>query len=476
MKKTPWLGRAFGAALLAGSMGACDFIKPTETNPNRVPEANIDQLFVGIQVNTFFFSEGQVSRILSMWMQQMAGTDRQFQAIDQYTFGEDVADGEWSTIYTGGGLLDIREGIRIAEEGGFRPYAGALKVQEAYLIGMSASIWGDIPYSQAANASEFPTPVLDDQAAVYAAVQTRLDEAIADLAQTGRFPGASIDFSFGGDKAKWAAAAHSLKARYYMHWVEAAGAGGTHPACARAGSGNNCLTNALAEAQLGISSAAGDWKTFHTSTATESNFWVQFLSERSGYISAGQFGVDALKSRNDPRLALYYSQDADGEYTGSPPGTNSSDPNTDASSLSEQGYGAVDFRIPMVSCAETQLIIAEVHFRQGNEPAARTALNAAIACEEARLGVDIATPDPALAGQALFDEIMLQKYLALFLNMEAYNDYKRTCRPVLIAANGVNPLQMPGRLFYGQGEAQTNPNVRAATQGERNDNDPAGCS
>ena len=111
--------------------------------------ASVDQLFTGIQVNSYFLTEGQIARITATWIQQMAGTDKQFIGIDAYTITEESANDEFSTVYTGGGLIDIRTAIARAEDVGRRVYAGILKVHEAYMIGMTASIFGDIPYSEA---------------------------------------------------------------------------------------------------------------------------------------------------------------------------------------------------------------------------------------------------------------------------------------------------------------------------------------
>ena len=189
MNTTTHRGRVVATLLTTVLLGACEFISPTETNPNAVPTATVDQLFTGIQVNTFFVAEGQISRIASLWTQQMAGTDRQFAIIDTYRLNEEDADGEFSAIYTGGGLIDLKTGIAQAEEAGRSVYAGILKIHEAYMFGMAASMFGDIPYSEAAN-TEFETPALDDQAQVYTAVQALLDQAISDLASgQGSGPG-----------------------------------------------------------------------------------------------------------------------------------------------------------------------------------------------------------------------------------------------------------------------------------------------
>ena len=87
-------------------------------------------------------------------------------------------------------------------------------------------MWGDVPYSQASDPSHFPTPQLDPQQQVYAAIQARLDTAIIDLQATGptNFGAGANDLVYGGDAASWLALAHTLKARYYVHGGERGGA------------------------------------------------------------------------------------------------------------------------------------------------------------------------------------------------------------------------------------------------------------
>ena len=92
---------------------------------------------------------------------------------------------------------------------------GIAMVVEAHAFGTAASLFGDIPYSEAGN-SEIQDPAFDSQVQVYTQVIARLDEAISTLnsASSGSIP---EDIYFGGDKAKWIAAANTLKARFYLH-------------------------------------------------------------------------------------------------------------------------------------------------------------------------------------------------------------------------------------------------------------------
>jgi hypothetical protein len=440
--------RGAGVMLVALTLGACDFISPIESNPNSVPEATLDQLFTGLQVNSFYISSSGLSRIASIWTQQMAGIARQHLGFDGYSIGEDDFDDEFDHLYTEGGLNEIRTAIAQAEAGGRRSYAGILKIHEAYMVGLISSFYGDIPYSQAVN-PEFSDPVLDNQADVYAAVQSLLDAAIADLAAGGVGPGA-VDMNFQGNVARWTAIAYTLKARFHMHWAEVNGA--------------TAYTAARTAAQSGINAVAGDWKARFGSASTETGIWPQFMDDRAGDVAAGEFLVPLMIGNSDPRIPLYYS---------------SATPVARTSVLAAATFGADAFDFPMVTCAENLFILAEAEYQLGNEPGARTAAQAAIDCDEAEYTppIDLSAVQTAiggLSGAALFAEIMEQKYIAQFLNPDVFNDYKRTCLPdITERTNG-----MPGRLLYSGNERRANSNVPdagIAPNGKYNDNDPTPC-
>jgi hypothetical protein len=448
-----WAGPALAVAVLAGAFTGCDYINPTTQNPNAVPNATIDQLFVSSQVGTFFDNEGDLSRMAAIWTQQMDGTDRQYATYAAYNISEanQPGDNEWARIYQGGGLVDLRQAEALADSSGRFAYEGILQIYEALDIELAASTWGDVPYSQALQADA----PLDGQLDVYTELETTLDNAIANLQQGGGGPGAS-DFNFGGDVQSWLAVAHSLKARIYMHLAS------TDP---------TAYGKALTEAQQGISDPAGNWLAINSSTKTENNIWFQFNSDRSGYISSGAFLVDTLNAMNDPRLPIYFTEaDASvgGGYQGSPPGTPTGDPSSYASQLNVPGQA--DYSMPILTCSETQFIIAEAQYEASNTAGAQQAAQDGLTCQEdywASLGypIDLSsfkTNIATLTGTALFNEIMTQKYIADFLNHETWRDWLRTCQPAITPYNGE---KIPDRVFYPSAERQNNTNIDQAGTG-----------
>ena len=433
---------ALSAITVAGVAAGCSsyFDGPgISENPNSPSKSTADQQFTGFQAFAFANLTGDVNRLISMWTQQMAGTGRQWAGYDKYVVTEN--DFTFGAYYTGGGLVDIRGVEEKAKDD--KLYLGVAQTWEALTMDLVADVWGDIPYSEAAK--DVLLPKLDKQVDVHNALLALLDQAITNLNAGGAGPG-GVDLVYGGDKAKWIAAAHTLKARLYMHLAE------LDP---------SNYAKALTETNAGISSTAGDFTTYQSGSTGENNHWNQFRLGRGTDISAGKYLVDLMKSRSDPRLTSYFApgSDAAGAIIGAPPGEEFD--GTEAW-LSED-RGAAEFRQPILTFGENQMIRAEAQYRTGAQPAALATLNAY------RASVDLGAK-AGLTGPALLTAIMEEKYVALFQNTEVWNDYRRTCHPNLVPAAG---SFIPARLVYGTDERRANPNIPSPSQQpKRNQDDP----
>jgi hypothetical protein len=464
IKTSNWIRAAGVLAMTALTIGCDDALSGPEldTDPNRPSIAEIEQVFHAVQLNTFFWHTGNVARAASMWTQQMAGTDRQYISYDNYELTVSDFNEEWDAIYTSGGLVDMRKVQAMGEAMGDRTYIGIAKVHEALMMGMVASIWGAVPYSEAAG--EVATPRFDAQQDVYAAIQTLLTEAIADLGVGDEGPG-DLDLIYGGDRVLWTRAANTLKARFYMHWVEAQAAGGVSATAATAACGGPCLDRAITSAAAGIAAASGDMVSFHTETPGEQNLWYQFISVfRPGYLSAGAQLVNQLRTRNDPRLGVYFDR-VNGQYVGAPVGTSGT-----YSQLNPATRGASGFDQPLVTFAENQLILAEAYARTNQRAQTITALNAA----RTGYGLTALTYAGTVPLATILTDVRMEKYFAMFQNIEAWNDMKRNCTPALVPPAGA-PATI-ARIFYSDEEANANPNTPAiGTLFDRNPNDPTAC-
>ena len=454
---TRYLRSAALAAAIPALFAGCgnDFLQCADcvTSPNAPTSATSTQRLVAVQAKLTQFLNGNLSRVISMWMQQMAGTQLQYQAQDLYIL--DGTSGDFSMPYTGGGLIDLRAIEANSRASGDSTFLGIAEVVKAWEIGTLADIWGDVPYTQAAKPDSFKTPKYDPQQMVYDSVLATLDQAIANLAApVGAGPGGA-DIVYHGNPALWLQLAHTLKARFYLHLAE------RDP---------SNYAKALTEANQGISSNAGDYLTYQTTNSNEQNDWYQFFltGTRTGFERAGKFQVDLLKSIGDPRLAEYYQMAAGAsDYIGASPGQGLTG---NMATVSAKRLAA-DYRQPLVTYNENLLIKAEALYQLGNTQAALDTLNFERAAWATATPWHSSLTLPPIAGPATLPKIMQEKYITLFQNIEAWNDYKRTCLPALVPANGAASL--PGRMLYTNAERQTNPNV--PVDPVRNWNDPNSC-
>ena len=472
---------ALGGLLAVGAAGCTDFLTRdgigSDKDPNNPREATRDQLFVAAQAAQFGMQEANIGMMACLFMQQCGGVGGRFvQFRGWYFFSEVDANSDFIQLYSGGGLLDLRRIQEISEENGDRVYAGVAKVLEAMLIGLGADVFGDIPYREAAQFETIKHPVFDPQAQVYADVQALLTEAIADIESgEGDGPAAAFDLVYRGDFDKWVDAAYTLKARFYLHTVEQPNNGISVTA----------YQNAIAAATNGISSSANDWRAFHGSATSERNIWYQFSQTTFGQdIVAGKPLADLMVARSDPRLDDYFGLNANGGYGGYDAPTDGPADQDEISPFTGSLRNVPNFRQPMITWEENQLILAEARLMTQGAAAAQPHLDAVRAANG--LGSVPAT----------LENIILEKYVALFQNIEVWNDYKRTCFP------GLTPVpdadfghgfgdEIPGRLFYGSTEMSANPNTpsvaaqlsnggvaggRPGVGGFRNPNDPNACS
>jgi starch-binding outer membrane protein, SusD/RagB family len=439
-------------ALLVASTSACNFLDSPKAvaDPNNPTVASRNQLFVGVQANTFGYEEGYVPMLVCMWVQQCAGVNSRFvQTEGEYGITHGSLDFTLAGVYVGGGLVGIRAIEASADADGDKLYKGIAEVHEAMIMMLTADTWGDVPYREAITNTTLAA--FDPQMQIYDDLLVLLDKAIADLNGGGAGPG-TVDLVFGGNKTQWIQAAHTLKARIYLHRVEKLG--------------NGEYTKALAEARLGIGTPDNDWLTQHSAANAERNVWNQFQTT-SGFgqdLVAGARLVSIMKAQSDPRLPDFYAQSPNGGYIGFDVTVGTTDVKT-VSLLRGARQTDPQFRQPIITYDETQLIIAEASLQTGDAAGAATALNLV----RARYNKSpIAAPT--------LNDIMTEKYIALFQNPEVWNDYKRTCLPALTPA--VGKAVIPGRFLYGQTLVQTDP--QPATENDnittrRNTNDPNAC-
>lgn len=435
-----------------GMAGCRDFLLAGNaiTDPNNPSGATKDQLLVGAESNFMGVQENHLAQVVCEWMQQCGGIGGRFVDVEgAYGIQDGSFEGPWESIYSQGGLIQLRALQASADSTRDLQFKGIAEVMEAIEIATAADVWGDVPYREALTTS---TPKLDPQMQVYDDLIILLNKAIADLT-AGSSATRGSDLFYSGSKAKWIALANTIKARIYLHTVQKLG-----PAQ---------YDQAIAAASVGISSPAGDLRGVHTTATGQQNVWFQFQQTSFGSdLVAGAVLVNLMKARTDPRLAEYFGPNTTGGFIGYDVTTG--DQNPDFATIAGAGRNTAIFAQPYVTYVENQLILAEASQQRQGTAAAQPFLNAA------RAAMGFTTPVVAT-----LDNIMTEKYIALFQNLEVWNDYKRTCLPARRPAATFR--EIPGRVYYPQQEQQVNsanvPTVeqQRARNGFRNPNNPNPC-
>jgi hypothetical protein len=182
-------------------------------SPNDVTIDNADPNFVLNDIQLTF------NGIVGGYSGPSRSITRQINMFGTYNnaVSETTLRGEWAQSYQMFANIDLLNGINETqiETGGVPYHVGIAQVLEAYAYMLLVDYVGDVPLTQANNPSEFPNPIVDSGASVYAAQLALLDEAIVNLnignANSARIP---EDLYYGTfNAANWIALANTLKIR-----------------------------------------------------------------------------------------------------------------------------------------------------------------------------------------------------------------------------------------------------------------------
>lgn len=392
-------------------------------NPNDVtPNLYVAQ----IQAATGWVSGGALGRLSQMFVQQFEGTDRQQQGLYNYSITITDGNDSWDNAYTNS-LTNINILIdKTSNVPNLVYYRGLAKVMKALTIGVVTDTWGDVPFSQAGLVKPNLNPKYDSQQEIYTAIQTLLDEAIADLNATSGIA-ISNDLVYNGDRAKWRKLAWTLKARYAIHLTKR--------------QGNAAATAALASLSRGLASNDDNAQIAYGASATTANPLYQFQEARTGDLAFGSTFKKMLEGLKDPRIGPYGTDES--TYPGFGP------------FFHEQASP-----VPFALYAEHKFIEAEANQRLGNNDAAKAAYIAGIRASLTYIGVPaaaiteyLAQPSVTPTGNVSLQQIMEQKHIALYTQPEAWTDWRRTGFPVLRPIKGA---AIPRRLLTPATELQYN--------------------
>lgn len=440
-------------------LGSCKKWIDTEinTNPDAPKEVPMSSLLPTIQVNMGYNTIGGNDnvRVTSMWMQYFAGIARQSQAQADYLYRDLDVNNLWNSNYATT-MIDLKKLLGKAETEKHVTFLGIGEVLMANTLGVTTDVWGDIPYSAAFQGQANLTPNFDSQEAIYTEIRRLLDDAIVNLSNTTFKGTVDGDLMYDGDKGLWLKAAHALRARYALH-------------LSKVSSGTTAYAEALAHLSDAFGSNDEDLAFNFQDADAATNPFFQFMDQR-GDMTMHKTFVDMLNLRFDPRITQFAALNPDTAYVGADwgeTGENASVPGIAAASP--------DSPVPFITYVECLFIKSECLFKTGDEPGAKQALYDGLKASLEKFGVysDLyynayVAQMTAVTGDLLFKEIMTQKYISLFYQLETYNDWRRTDNVIGLSSNP-NPAsgsvagEIPRRFPYASDEKAYNPNTPAVT-------------
>jgi len=191
--------------LLVGSSCELDLLD----NPNSLSEnsADVDYLLNSVQISfKDFFHSASAFGMDNTRMTNMGGSTY------ESAYSPSSFDAIWTNAYATF-LSDVQKLIPTAEESELFYHSGMARIMEAYVLITMVDYFGDIPFSQAIDKTNF-NPEVDDDADVYAAALNLLDAGIADFGKKSKSTPAN-DLYY-GDEDLWIKLANTLKLKVYI--------------------------------------------------------------------------------------------------------------------------------------------------------------------------------------------------------------------------------------------------------------------
>jgi len=447
MKKIIYILSVIASTTLFVACGG--FVEGYDESPNSptkvTPALLLSSAELGLQTS---YTAG-IDRISSILVQQIAGTKDQMLDVATYTLLEGDNTNEWNTLY--GNVIQTSNDL-ISTAGDSNPYyVGIAKTMKAMGLGFATDVWGDVPASEAGYAvsNGNVTPKFETQEAVYTYIQGLLSEAKEEFSKKeadNLLLPSTDDYFFNGDIQKWSNIVVWLQARYANHLSK------------KDPSGSAAKVLSLLGTSVSSISDIGNLNAKYGNSTNELNQWYAFENSRADYIKMGKNLIDMLNDRDDPRREFYANPNSASVYAGSP---------VDEADLTASTVGSYlassTSQIPIVTYYEALFIQAEAAFRSENKDLAAQAYNEAVKASvktvtgnspSATYITNYANETPSTI---TLKKIMDQKYIAMFLNIEAWVDWRRTGFPTLTPNVNGAVTGIPRRLPTVIDERKYNP-------------------
>lgn len=463
---------------LVPALTACDGLFDLDINedPNAATEVQGDLLLPTVLARVATQRTIEMSPGTAFFSQVWAsgGSTGVFTDPDRYIISSFTTGNNWNIFWTDGlkNLLLLRDQALAASPA--QPNAAAqAEITSAYIFWMLTSLWGDIPFTQALNGTEFEHPEFDSQETVLRGIVEKLDAAVALIDESaGALPGIGFgDLIYDGDMANWRRFANSLKLRTLMMIRNRDASVDAQIATTL---GQPLIRTIAQEAEV----------PFFTTTLNTNPMWrlnSQFggftdVANGNFYVRGSDTFIDIMNDLGDPRLSTYFELPVNfntgdivsNTYIGARNGA----VQNNVSSV-HQNIFRQDWPSRIATAAETFFYEAEYRARTGDLPGAHTAymagIQAALDYFDGKPGaISAADKQAYLAGQVqsfatqggALEAIHTQQYIEVFDRApDNWNHWRRTHFPTLVLPTQAQLGDIIRRYPYPPAELSSNPNA-----------------
>ncbi|HET9984398.1 MAG TPA: SusD/RagB family nutrient-binding outer membrane lipoprotein [Longimicrobiales bacterium] len=439
IKHSARLGWALALPLALGAAGCKSFLDVNE-DPNAPVAARVDLRLTALVpgfIHSMYYGDTQLWG--AEWTQQFAYNrdERNYAEIHRFELQETDASHAWDYDYASV-LTEANDMMADADPETEPAYHGIAEFIYAWSFSHVTDMWGSVPFKEALNPS-IREPKYDEQKVVYDSIYKLLDHSIAEMSKTGGRRPAANDLLFNGDMGRWVKLARTVQARLQLRLAYAPGEDKVAHA-----------QKALAALAQGIASNAEDADFAYPGGVDARNpLWTFQDPNVLPRLTASNFMVELLKSRNDPRLpimiqpVIYDSVRGTTRFpakTVSYRGHVNGGPQDADSTISFIGsfFTKENAALNVASYADAKFTEAEARLIASGAAAADAPYREGIRANMQKLGVPtdaIATylaARPSLGSvPSALEEIITEKYIANFLKVEPWNDWRRTGYPKL---------------------------------------------
>jgi len=454
--------RVTAAVLLATTGASCFSDGLLNVDPNRSTTADPALLFTAAEVKFSLLRAGELTWPIALMSQMWASGGRW--GLEQARYDQTRVRSAWGSIYTEV-LKNLVLATNDASARSPKPNnsIAQLKIYTAFVYSQTTYLWGDIPFSEAAD-GKVDFPKFDSQQDVLNGSIKLLDEAMASIDASSARIGAPNDLYYGGDMTKWRRFANSLKFRILMTMVDA------DPSKAAA-------IGAMSTQPM-IAAVADEMKFPYFDSPGRQNPRFSFTAIFRGGVQSDWYASNVMfnemRPLNDPRLPVFFQTGP-----GAPAGAFVSlDPveqyNPVTSSLVNLGLLRANLPEVSFSYSEQLLLEAEANARgfwQGGLAAADSRYRAGVRESMAGVGVSGAAITtyvnnlPALTGGNFRRELNRQQWIDLFMRpADAWVQWRRSGPagqeyPAMTVPQGALSTNLMRRLLYRSEEINSNPNT-----------------